>query len=385
MSNEIDQAQFSKCVALRKALHQEPETAFEETQTAQKVLDFLEETKPDRLEKNIGGYGILAFYQGKRKGKTLLFRSELDALPIAESNTFEHRSKIKGKAHKCGHDGHMSILAALALMLEDREFPGTVILLFQPAEETGEGALAMMKDKRWKKLDLKVDQAYALHNLPGYDLHQVILRKDVFAAASKGMIVKLNGKPSHAAHPMNGINPSLAIAQIVQSFYEIPQMFTPIEQTALITPIGMKAGQKAFGTSASEGEIYATIRTYENHQMEKLGELLEERVQNLCKAHRLNCEIEWVESFPAVENSNSAVELTAKACDELGFDSIWKDTPFSWSEDFGQFAQVFPSCMFGLGSGKESPQLHNEDYDFPDELIKTAAPLFYKLIQLENE
>lgn len=386
MKNSLSKEQLQACIILRKSIHKEPETAFEEKKTSKKLIDFLQKNSPpDRLVKSIGGFGFLAFYEGNSSGKTLLFRSELDALPIRESNKFEHKSIIEGKAHKCGHDGHMSILAALACLLSKRNFPGTIILLFQAAEETGEGALAMIEDKKWLALNLQVDQSFALHNLPSYELNQIILRNNIFSAASTGMIIKLKGKPSHAAHPMDGVNPSLAISQMIQSFYEIPQMNSPIEQASLITPVGFKAGMKAFGTSAHFGEVYATLRTYDNQQMKKLNKLVKNRIQAIAKTFKLNCTIKWVEGFTAVENNNEAVNLVEETCKEMKLDYCHKETPFSWSEDYGQFSKHFPSCMFGIGAGKSCPQLHTEDYDFPDELINTASCLFFKLVFKYNQ
>jgi amidohydrolase len=379
MAESID---FEKVKAFRKELHQIPETAFEEEQTAKKVISFLQQSNPDKIESEIGGFGLLAFYQGKESGKTLLFRAELDALPIAESNDFDHRSKHQGKGHKCGHDGHMSILLALSLMLEKREFSGKVILLFQPAEETGEGAQAMMKDSRIQ--NLKVDKAYALHNLPGFQKSKVIYKDEIFAAASKGVIIKLQGKPSHASHPKDGINPALAVAEIIQAFYEVPQMQTTLEEVALITPVGMKMGQKAFGTSAADGEVYATIRTYRNETMDKICEVLESRIKSIADGFGLQFEISYTEEFKAVVNEEGSNASLIKSCEKLDFEKEQASSPFPWSEDFGQFSKQFPICFFGLGSGEDHPQLHNEDYDFPDELIETGSQLFYEIIKTEN-
>jgi amidohydrolase len=277
----------------------------------------------------------------------------------------------------------MSILLVLSHFLNDRDFSGTVILLFQPAEETGEGAQAMLKDKRIQ--DLKVDRAYALHNLPGFELGKVIYKEEIFAAASKGVIIKLKGKPSHASHPKDGINPSLAVAEIVQAFYEIPQMHTALEEVALITPVGMKVGQKAFGTSASEGEVYATLRTYSNQSMERLSEVLEKRVCKIAEGFESKYEIGYTEEFKAVVNEKDSNKPLLSACKKLEIENQNASSPFPWSEDFGQFAKQFPIYFFGLGAGNKQPQLHNEDYDFPDELIEIGSRLFFEIIQAENQ
>ncbi len=385
MPNKLTTDEINKCIALRKSLHRKPETAFEEEETAQKINQFISPLKPKETIGKVGGEGLIFTFEGNKKGKHLLFRAELDALPIEEVNDFSHRSTTKGKSHKCGHDGHMSILAGLAILLSKREFPGKVSLLFQPAEEIGEGALAMMQDSRWKEFANQIDQGYALHNLPSYPLHEVILKKGIFAAASKGMIIRLKGEPSHAAHPNDGINPSMAVAQSIQSFYEIPSMHSPFGSSALITPVGIQSGGKIFGTSASEAELYATLRSFDNVTMDSISNALLNRLAGIARTHHLEIETEWVETFPAVNNHEKTVELVEKAANELKLNSLHKSEPFSWSEDFGQFAKDFPICLFGLGSGLKHPQLHNNDYDFPDALIKTGASLFYELIAKENK
>lgn len=373
----MDKKTFNKLKDLRQKLHQHAETAHQEKQTAKIICDFIKKTKPDDLEKNIGGHGILVTYKSNKKGKTLLFRAELDALPIPETNDISYRSINENNGHKCGHDGHMAILCGLALQLEKRNFSGKVYLLFQPAEETGEGAQKMLKDERMQ--DLNVDYGFALHNLPEFKKGQLILKANTFAAASTGIVFRLKGKPSHASHPKDGINPTLAATQIIQLFYEVPQMHTAIDETALITPIGTRIGQKAFGTSASEGELYATIRAFSSKTLKNISEILIAKAKAIAEAHQLEFESSYTERFEAVENDDKAYQLLKSATSRMDQQEVNK--VFPWSEDFGQFSRQFPSCFFGLGAGKSHAQLHNEDYDFPDEIIKNGVKAFYAIIQ----
>tara|TARA_R110002096_G_scaffold72174_4_gene172172 strand:- start:18505 stop:19665 length:1161 start_codon:yes stop_codon:yes gene_type:complete len=369
---------------LRQHLHQDPELAHQEVKTAKKVLEFLLNTNPDEVVEGIGGNGLIVSYKGTSKGKDLLFRAELDALPIEEVNTFEHASKNEKVSHKCGHDGHMAILCGLAMLLKDRDkYKGTVHLLFQPAEETGEGAMKMLEDSKINAF--KVDYAFALHNLPGFKMGEIVVKRNTFAAASKGLIVKLKGKPSHASHPKDGINPLFAASQILQLFNESPNMHTALEEVAQITPVGIKMGQKAFGTSASEGEIYATLRTYEDATMERMSTYLEEKIAGIAALHKLKHSIEWTEEFAAVKNDETCFEILENALKELNFEQQEVSSPFPWSEDFGRFSERFPTCMFGLGAGEKHQQLHQEDYDFPDDIISTGVQVFYKLIEKANQ
>ena len=161
---------------LRKDFHAHfPELSTKEFKTAAKIQDYLEEFTTSEMRK-VGETGTLAIFNSEKKGKTILVRADIDALPILESNTFNHRSVVKNVSHKCGHDGHTAILLGLARALTDYPLEkGRVILLWQPAEETGKGAMEVIKDNFFK--NLSIDYAFALHNIPGYDYHKVILKK----------------------------------------------------------------------------------------------------------------------------------------------------------------------------------------------------------------
>ncbi len=180
---------------LRRSIHSEPELAGSEAGTASKIEKFISAYTPDETIKNLGGNGMAFVFKGESEGPSVLFRAELDALPINEINNFEYKSRFKDKGHKCGHDGHMTVLVGFAQRIaSSRKYKGKVILLFQPAEETGEGAERVLNDENFSKL--KPDYVFAFHNLPGFKLGSVIIRDGSFASASKGMIIKLTGKTS---------------------------------------------------------------------------------------------------------------------------------------------------------------------------------------------
>lgn len=175
-----------KLVRLRHELHANPELSGQENNTAKRLLDFLKTLNPDQILQNLGGNGIALVFKGKAPGKRVLFRADMDALPIQEKNELSYASKNTGVAHLCGHDGHSSILAGFALVLnKKRPEKGEVILLFQPAEETGKGALQVINDPQFESI--KPDMAFALHNLPGFERHTIVLREQTFAAASVGI------------------------------------------------------------------------------------------------------------------------------------------------------------------------------------------------------
>ena len=364
-------------IQLRRALHQNPEIAEEESATAKRILNFFDSLKPDQTILNLGGHGLAFVFKGENPGIRTLYRCELDALPIAELGEKEHKSQVTGKAHLCGHDGHIAILCGLGERLaEQRPENGEVVLLFQPAEETGQGAKAVLEDPRFGQI--RPNQAFALHNLPGFPLHQVVMKSGAFAAGSTGMTISLLGKTSHAAHPEAGINPAQAMAKLIQI---LPTLPTQLEGFGLVTLIHAELGSKAFGTSAGAGSLSATIRAFDQQELEKLIRLAKEAAESIAKEYELKVEFSFQESFAVSKNDPEVTQLGKKVIQELGLEIVEKAEPFRWSEDFGVFTQVCPAFLFGLSAGKNCPQLHEPTYDFPDELIETGVKIFEGIVR----
>ncbi|UZD21736.1 amidohydrolase [Algoriphagus halophytocola] len=371
---------LTELIKLRHDLHENPEIAGQETHTAERILGFIDKLKPDHIIQNLGGTGLAFIFEGKKPGPRLLFRAELDALPIHETGKPSYKSKLSGKAHLCGHDGHMVIICGLAEKLAaQRPENGEVVLLFQPAEETGEGAKRILEDPNYDRI--QPDYAFALHNLPGFPLHQVVVRQDTFAAGSVGLTISLTGKTSHAAHPDAGINPAAAIAQMIQV---LPKLTEKVRSFTLVTVIHAELGSLAFGTSAGKGSLSLTIRAFDQDDLDRLKTLITKEAESISKSEKLECNFSFVESFAVSKNDPHAAEIAKGAFKELGLDQIEKEEPFRWSEDFGLFSQSCPSYLFGLGSGESCPQLHEPSYDFPDELIETGVRIFEGIVRKVN-
>lgn len=371
---------LQKIVKLRQELHQNPELSDSEFITAERITCFLTQYNPTELIRGIGGNGIACIFKGNEEGPSVLFRCDMDALPIDEENDFEYKSQEKGVSHKCGHDGHMAIMVGLAdLLSKNPPKKGQVVLLFQPSEENGQGASRVLNDEKFKKL--KVDYAFALHNLPGFPEGEILLTKKTFASASKGIIIKLFGKTSHAAEPENGINPAIAMSNIVKelTFLSNENRFSDF---TLVTVVYARLGEVAFGTSPGNAEIMATLRSYSNEDMQ----LLTERAQVLAKEnafrHNLKFEISFTEEFPAAVNNEQCVKDVEFVSKSKNLNYRYLQKPFRWSEDFAHFTQKFPGALFGLGSGEKHPQLHNPDYDFPDNIIENGVKIFYEIYSL---
>lgn len=372
---------MNSLIQLRHSLHQNPEIAGEENQTAQRILEFFKSLEPDDVIEGLGGTGLAFTFKGKKPGNRLLFRCELDALPIKELGNPSYKSQVNGNAHLCGHDGHMAIICGLGEKLAaNRPESGEVVLLFQPAEETGEGARRILKDPRFGFI--LPDFAFALHNLPGYPLHQIITRQGTFAAGSTGVIYSFEGKTSHAAHPDHGINPAPAISQLV---LDIPTVIEGLNGFALATVIQIAVGSQAFGTSAGSGSLSLTLRAFDQDVLEKLKSQMEEKANSLAKAHGLKLTISYLESFAVSTNHPKAAAIAETAFQSLGLEIVENSDPFRWSEDFGLFSQYCPSYLFGLGAGEHCPQLHEPTYDFPDELIETGIRVFERIVRDQSK
>jgi amidohydrolase len=380
MRNNISDKLLEKVITLRKKLHSQPELANDEVRTANTIKEFVQQYSPDEIIENIGGNGIAFIFKYGNTGPTIMIRAELDALPIEEVNNFNYRSLKNGISHKCGHDGHMAILSGLAAVLQSsKPMQGRVVLLFQPAEEIGEGANQVIHDPKFNLL--KPDFIFALHNLPDFEKHEIIIRENIFAAASTGMVIKLFGKTSHAAHPEDGISPAIAVSKIIQRFNDALKKETPENfDFGLITIIHINLGEKAFGTSPGYAEVLATLRAFTNKNLEFIKSKCAEIVDDISNEQLLKTEINWTEEFPATNNNLEAVEIIKKSASSLNLNLHEIKTPFRWTEDFGHFTKISKSAFFGLGAGKKTPQLHNPDYDFPDDLIPTGINMFEKII-----
>ncbi|WP_291728083.1 amidohydrolase [Bernardetia sp.] len=389
-------------IKTRQQLHQIAELSGKEYKTASFVTDFLKKCNPTSIHTNIGNTGVIAIWESENfdatKNKTIAFRAELDALPIPEPNDFEYKSLHDGVSHKCGHDGHMTILLGVATYLRDnfekviKEQNKRVILLFQPAEETGEGALQMLEDEKMKNLDLKIDYFFALHNIPSYEKNLIVCRENTFAAASTGIIIEFEGLTSHAAEPQNGINPALAISELTTFLYFLSENTIKEKQNkdfVLVTVVDAILGETsrksldeiAFGVSPAKGRVCATLRSYLNEDLELLSKKTEQKAQELSKKYSLKLKISYTEKFAATTNTKESVRMIKKAAQNLELEYQDKKQPFSWSEDFGQFTERFEGAMFGLGSGKNTPELHHSNYDFPDEITQTGIDMFVELIE----
>lgn len=373
---------MDELIKLRRTLHAYPEIGGKEHETKNILLDYIRDFRPKRVFHEIGKTGFAVEYDSGNEGPTIMFRSELDALPIEDKLDISYRSQYRGVGHKCGHDGHMATVAGLARYLYENPLKkGRVVLMYQPAEETGEGAEWVVNDPKFKEIE--PDYIYAYHNLPGVDKHQVVVRDEVFASASIGVEVKLMGRSSHAAHPENGRNPAIVVGELIQAVETIndPKQQERFKDFILVTVVHLLVGSKRFGTTPGYGEFRATLRAYLNDDLEELKKYIRRIVSERADHHLINHTLKWKESFSSTQNNKEAAEQVRQAVRACGKELLNRDSPFRWSEDFGGFTSRYKGAMFGIGAGNEHEQLHSSRYDFPDEIINTGVCIFQRLIE----
>jgi amidohydrolase len=269
----------------------------------------------------------------------------------------------------------MAILVGLARAIAARPpTRGEIVLLFQPSEEDGSGAARVIDDPAFAPL--RPDLAFALHNLPGFEVGTAIVRDGPFAAASTGLVVRLEGATAHAAEPHRGRTPAPAVSALIDGLSALPQLRTALSESAKVTVIHARLGEIAFGTSPGEAVVMATLRAHDRAVIQRLEQAARRLAEKIAAAHELGCRIELVEPFPATANRAAANRLVREAAIESGLRVEEPASPFPWSEDFGHFTDRFEGALFGLGAGLDQPALHHPDYDFPDELLPLGVAVF---------
>jgi len=362
-------------VALRRTLHRHPEGSGEEAATAARIGAYLAERGPDALLTGIGGHGVAAVYAGAAPGPTVLFRCELDGLPIEERGSPAYRSTVPGRSHLCGHDGHMAIVSALAHRFH-RSPPrrGRAVLLYQPAEETGAGAAAVLADPQYAAL--QPDYCFALHNMPGLPLGHAALRAGPWSCASRGMRIEVAGSTAHASQPETGVSPARALAALLAQLPALGSGRPAEADFAMATVTHAQLGEPSFGVAPGAAHLWLTLRTGVDSAMARLVARAEAVVQAVAEAAGLGVAITYHDVFRHCENDPEATALVQRALAATGTPTAPYPFPMRASEDFGLFGDGAKAALFLLGAGEGAAHLHNGDYDFPDALINTGAAVF---------
>jgi amidohydrolase len=376
---QLSPEDFEDLVAWRRSLHRQPELSGEEARTAAEVAAHLGRTGPDRLLTGLGGTGVAAVYEGAAPGPTILLRAELDGLPIEERSGVPYRSAEPGKAHLCGHDGHMASLAAVGRMLgRRRPARGRAVLLFQPAEETGMGAAAVLADPAFAQIT--PDMAIAYHNLPGLPLGRVSLGTGPVCCASQGLRIRLTGRTSHASNPQAAVSPMGALVALMPAIAALGEGDITDPGFCLATVTHARLGEPTFGVTPGEADLLVTLRALTNARLAALTETVEGLVARAAADGGLSVAISIHDAFDACDNSPEAVACLERALAQEGMAHDDAGLPMRFSEDFGRFGQACPTALVFIGAGETCPVLHSPDYDFPDALIPVASRLFARVL-----
>ncbi len=381
--NKLSTEQLNYLRELRHALHRQPEVSGQEQKTAARITQELLQTGADQIWQSLGGHGVAAEYRGHEPGPTVLLRCELDGLPITEISTLDYQSEIAGRGHLCGHDGHMCMVLGVGRFLGCaqqhalRPKRGRLVLLFQPAEETGFGAQAVIDDARWP--EIRPDYAFAFHNLPGRPLAEIGLRTGPANCASRGMQIKLHGKSSHAAAPEDGLSPGAAIAQLIQQAPALSSGTLTDSSFGLCTPTHAQLGEPTFGISPGDGEVRLTLRAITDERMQQMVQQAQQLLDSI--EDPLHISVLWHDIFLAAQNSDQAIQIARTVATEKNLSTHEMQHPMSWSEDFGRFGlDGAQAALLFLGAGEQQPQLHNPDYDFPDALLAVGTELLLDIV-----
>lgn len=366
---------------IRHRLHELAEPSGAEKCTQAYILDILKNCPPTVIHTFEDSYNVLAVYDFGAGGETILIRGDFDAVRIDETLDLPYASATPGVSHKCGHDGHAAILLGLAEHLHQHPLQeGRVLLFFQAAEETGEGAGQLLKSHI---LDQYHPQwVYALHNIPGEPLGTVVCKPGSFTCSVISCDIELHGRTSHAAEPLKALSPYPAATAITNALLAMNQYDMAREDFQLVTLVEFRVGEQAYGVTAGHGVLRFTLRAKNDKLLQETRQNIIQTVDATVAQHPgIEKNITWKEYFAASNNHTEAVDHIRHACLQTGLLYREKEFPFSWGEDFGLLTQHYPGALFGIGSGEQQPPLHHQHFDFPDTLVEIGVKMFSEIVK----
>jgi hippurate hydrolase len=367
----------------RRQLHQYPELLFDLPKTAALVAEKLEAFGCDEVVTGIARTGVVATIRGKLgEGKTIAFRSDMDALPMSEQTNLPHASKVENMMHACGHDGHTATLLAAAKHLSaTRDFAGTVVLVFQPAEEGGAGGRVMIEEGLLERFG--IDEVYGMHNQPGLAVGSFAIRPGPMMAAGDRFVVTINGRGGHAAYPHLTRDPLLAGSHMVTALQSIASRFTNPFDPVVVSVTYFNAGNPAaLNVIPASIRIGGTIRTINPQTRTAVEARFRDLVNTTAKLFEAEAEIDWRPGYPVTVNDPDKTRVAVAAARSVaGDERVDDDWPRTMgSEDFSYMLEKRPGAIIWLGNG-DSADLHNPSYDFNDEAIIHGMRYWASLVE----
>ena len=371
----------------RHHFHKNPESAFEEVNTSTYIANELEKMGYE-VHTGIGITGIVANLKVGNSNAAIGLRADIDCIQLQEQAMLPYASQTPNRMHACGHDGHMAtLLGAARLLSERKDFDGTIRLIFQPAEEPGKGAMAMMEDGLFERFP--IDEIYGLHNMPHLPQGTFHTKVGGIMASEDNFVIKIKGRGCHASSPHLGIDPLVTAAEIILALQTVvARNVSPIDNAVVsCTEIHTDGIRNAIPSNVV---IKGDTRSFSP----KIQSLIEEKMRKICvgicEAHGAECQFEYTHEFSPTVNWEGPVETAIQAARNIvGEDKVYSDCiPIMGSEDFGFFMTKVSGCFVFLGSSKSedsdiSVPLHNSIYDYNDSILETGAEFFAEIIRLK--
>jgi amidohydrolase len=365
----------------RRHLHEMPELQYDVHKTAAFVAEKLKEFGCDEVVTGIGRTGVVGIIKGtKGSGTTIGLRADMDALPITEATGLPHASKTPGKMHACGHDGHTAMLLGAAKHLaETRNFPGSIAVIFQPAEEGGAGARAMVRDGMMEKFN--ISKVFGMHNMPGLDVGKFAIRPGAIMAATDEFTISVNGKGGHAAMPHRTVDPVFIAAQLVNAFQGIVSRNADPLESLVISVTQFHAGH-AQNVIPQTAELAGTVRTLQKDMRDFAEARMKEVAAGIGLAYGAEIKVNYNRNYPVTFNHADETDFVIGiASAQAGPANVEPNTPpVMGGEDFSYMLEARPGAFIFIGNG-DTAYLHHPEYDFNDDVIPHGVSYWVSLAE----
>jgi amidohydrolase len=370
--------------AWRRDFHENPELLFDVHRTAGIVAEKLKSFGCDEVVTGLGRTGVVGVIKGRsnNSGKVIGLRADMDALPIEEATNVPHKSKVPGKMHACGHDGHTAMLLGAAKYLaETRNFDGTAVVIFQPAEEGGGGGNEMLKDGLMERFG--VNEVYGMHNMPGIPVGQFAIRPGAMMAAADRFTINIEGKGGHAARPHDCIDPVVVSAHVITALQTVASRSVDPLDSVVVSVCTVKAGD-AFNVIPQTAMLLGTVRTLSPDVRDLAETRIRAIVENVCAAFGAKAEIDYDRGYPVTMNDPDKTEFMANVARAVSGENAVDTTvlPLMGAEDFSYMLEQRPGAYIFLGNG-DTAGVHHPAYDFNDEASPYGVSLWAKIVETD--
>jgi hippurate hydrolase len=370
----------AEITAWRHDIHAHPELRYDVHRTAALVVEKLKSFGCDEVVPGIGQTGVVGVIRGRKEGKVIGLRADMDALPLEEETNLPYKSTVPGKMHACGHDGHTAMLLGAAKYLaETRNFAGTAVVIFQPAEEGGAGALAMIRDGLIGRF--AIQEVYGMHNYPGLPLGQFGIRSGAMMASADHITIDIEGKGGHAARPHLSIDTILVGAQIINQLQSIVARNVDPLEAAVVSVCMFQAGHTD-NVIPQHAKLRGTARALTDHVRQTLQKRVPEIVEGTAELYGAKAEITYTNGYPVLVNHDRNTDFAASVAREIaGSNKVATNfPPVMGAEDFAFMLEERPGAFIFVGNGY-SAGLHHPAYNFNDETIPVGTSYWVRLAE----